>query len=43
MLKIGSEAAAFDLDGSGGSRISSADPAGKFAILVFYPKNNTPG
>jgi len=43
MLKIGSEVPSFELEGSGDTRISSAELAGKFAILVFYPKNNTPG
>ena len=43
MLKIGTGAPAFDLEGTGGKRVRLGDYRGRFVILVFYPKNNTPG
>lgn len=43
MLEIGTEAPAFDLESSSGGRLSLSDLAGRFAVIVFYPKNNTPG
>ncbi len=43
MLKIGTVAPAFDLPASTGGRVSSDDLTGHFTVIVFYPKNNTPG
>ena len=43
MLKVGDKAPAFDLEGSGGVRVTSDGLRGRFAVIVFYPKNNTPG
>lgn len=43
MLAIDSVAPDFNLDGSGGRTVSLQDLRGKFAVIVFYPKNNTPG
>ncbi len=43
MLTIGSSAPSFDLESSDGGRLSLKDLRGKYAVIVFYPKNNTPG
>ncbi len=43
MLDFGSKAPAFDLESSQGGRLSLTDLGGRFAVLVFYPKNSTPG
>ena len=43
LLAVGSKAPGFDLEASTGGRLSSKDLMGKFAVIVFYPKNNTPG
>lgn len=43
MLKLGSKAPAFKLESSAGGELSLADLKGKNALIVFYPKNNTPG
>lgn len=43
MLNLNSNAPAFNLDSSTGNKISLEGMAGKFAVIVFYPKNNTPG
>lgn len=43
MLSIGSDAPDFELEGSGGRTVSLQELRGKFAVIVFYPKNNTPG
>ncbi|HOP08035.1 MAG TPA: peroxiredoxin family protein [candidate division Zixibacteria bacterium] len=43
MLTIGSKAPTFNLDGSGGGKVSLASLKGHFAVIVFYPRNNTPG
>ncbi len=42
-LPVGTPVPEFDLEASTGGRLSSADLRGKFAVVVFYPKNNTPG
>jgi thioredoxin-dependent peroxiredoxin len=34
---------AFDLEADDGQRVRSADLAGKWAIVYFYPKDSTPG
>lgn len=43
MLSTGTTVPAFKLEGSGGRTVSSEDISGRFAVIVFYPKNNTPG
>lgn len=43
MLKVGDSAPDFTLDGSHGARITLSKRELKYAVLVFYPKNNTPG
>lgn len=43
MLPIGHKAPAFELPSSTGDTLSLKDLAGRFAVIVFYPKNNTPG
>ncbi|MCK4573058.1 MAG: redoxin domain-containing protein [candidate division Zixibacteria bacterium] len=43
MLEIGEAASDFDLGTSTGGRLSLADLRGRFGVIVFYPKNNTPG
>jgi peroxiredoxin Q/BCP len=43
MLEIGSMAPEFNLESSCGGKLSLGDLKGKFAVIVFYPKNNTPG
>jgi thioredoxin-dependent peroxiredoxin len=39
----GTRAPAFDLESDDGSQVSLADFKGKWLILYFYPKDNTPG
>ncbi|MGZ3696810.1 MAG: thioredoxin-dependent thiol peroxidase [Bdellovibrionota bacterium] len=43
MLKEGSKAPAFTLDSDDGKKVSLKDFKGKFVVLYFYPKDNTPG
>lgn len=43
LLNVGDTAPDFDLEASTGNRISLADLKGKYAVIVFYPKSNTPG
>jgi peroxiredoxin len=43
MLQIGDVAPDFALDGSHGKKYHLSARQNKFAVLVFYPKNNTPG
>ena len=43
LLRLGQKAPQFDLEAYDGGRLSLADLKGKFAVIVFYPKNNTPG
>ena len=43
MLEIGETAPDFTLDGSGGRRVTLSERPNEYTILVFYPKNNTPG
>lgn len=43
MLKINQKAPDFNLDSSSGGKLSLADLKGKYAVIVFYPRNNTPG
>lgn len=42
-LKIGDKAPDFVVEIDEGQKISLQDLAGKFVILYFYPKDNTPG
>ncbi len=42
-LKAGDPAPAFDVETSGGGRLSLADFKGQNVILYFYPKDDTPG
>ncbi|MGD0525735.1 MAG: peroxiredoxin [Polyangiaceae bacterium] len=39
----GAAAPKFDLESDSGERVRSADFAGKWLILYFYPKDDTPG
>jgi peroxiredoxin Q/BCP len=42
-LAEGSPAPAIDLENDAGKRVTSRDFAGKWLVLYFYPKDNTPG
>lgn len=43
MIKEGRKAPAFNLPSSTGGKLALKDLAGKYVILYFYPKDNTPG
>jgi peroxiredoxin Q/BCP len=43
MLKEGQKAPAWKLPSDGGGELSLADLAGKWAIIYFYPRDDTPG
>lgn len=43
MLKIGDTAPDFTLDGSRGRKVNLSKRETDYTVLVFYPKNNTPG
>lgn len=43
MIKEGRKAPAFSLESSGGGKVALEDLAGKYVILYFYPRDNTPG
>ena len=43
MIEEGMNAPAFSLPGAGGSTLSLADYAGKWLVVYFYPKDDTPG
>ncbi|MCL4388048.1 peroxiredoxin [Candidatus Marsarchaeota archaeon] len=43
MLKEGDNAPDFSLDGSDGSKHALKEFNGKYLVLYFYPKDNTPG
>ncbi len=43
MVKEGDKAPDFKLDGSDGASHTLADFKGKFLVLYFYPKDDTPG
>ena len=43
MISIGDNAPRFTLSINGGGQFSLADSAGKYLILYFYPKDDTPG
>ena len=43
MISIGDNASQFTLSTNGAGQFSLADAAGKYLILYFYPKDDTPG
>jgi len=43
MLKIGEKAPEFSLPSDSGRKVSLDDFAGKFLVLYFFPKADTPG
>ena len=43
MVKEGRKAPAFNLPASTGGKVSLKDLAGQYAVIYFYPKDNTPG
>jgi len=43
MFTLGEKAPDFTLDASNGEKVSLHDFLGKFVVLYFYPKDNTPG
>ena len=43
ILKIGDDAPTFTLPDSHGNQVSLNDYKGKWAVLYFYPKDDTPG
>ena len=43
MISIGDNAPQFTLSTNGGGQFSLADASGKYLILYFYPKDDTPG
>jgi peroxiredoxin Q/BCP len=42
-LRVGAKAPAFSLADASGARVSLGDFAGKWLVLYFYPKDDTPG
>ena len=42
-IEIGSKAPAFTLPASNGGEVSLSDYAGKYVVIYFYPKDDTPG
>lgn len=42
-LKVGSKAPGFKLPGDSGKTVALKDYAGKYIVLYFYPKDDTPG
>jgi peroxiredoxin Q/BCP len=43
MLSVGDTAPDFDVAAQDGSRVKLSDLAGKYVLLWFYPKADTPG
>ena len=43
MIKEGRKAPAFNLPSSTGDKLALKDLAGKYVIVYFYPRDNTPG
>jgi thioredoxin-dependent peroxiredoxin len=42
-LEVGKKAPAFNLQAAGGAKVALKDLAGKWVVLYFYPKDDTPG
>lgn len=42
-LKVGDKAPAFQLDNQDGEKVGLVDLKGRYVVLYFYPKDNTPG
>ncbi len=42
-VEVGAKAPKFDLESDAGKRTTLGDFAGKWLVLYFYPKDNTPG
>jgi peroxiredoxin Q/BCP len=42
-VQVGSPAPDFDLESDSGTRVSLADYEGRWLVLYFYPRDNTPG
>ena len=42
-INVGDAAAKFDLESDAGTRLTLKDFAGKWLVLYFYPRDNTPG
>ena len=42
-MTVGAQLPDFDLETSGGGRVSNADLEGRRTVLYFYPKDDTPG
>lgn len=43
MLEVGDKAPAFTAQGHTGETVSLSDYSGKYVVLWFYPKADTPG
>jgi peroxiredoxin Q/BCP len=43
MLEVGTKAPAFSLAGPQGKKVTLASLAGRWVVLYFYPKDDTPG
>ena len=43
MLELNVKMPEFILESSLGGTLSDAELLGKYAVIVFYPRNNTPG
>jgi thioredoxin-dependent peroxiredoxin len=43
MLKVGDKATQFSLHSDTGAIVALKDLAGKYVVLFFFPKANTPG
>ena len=43
MLKINTKAPTFNLNSTNGNSYSLKDSIGKYLVLYFYPKDDTPG
>ena len=42
-VDVGAAAPEFDLESDAGTRVRLADFEGKWLVLYFYPRDNTPG
>jgi len=43
MVQVGKKAPSFTLPSSDGDKVSLAELEGKYVVLYFYPRDNTPG